>query len=196
MAVVKGTEVEEWVGSLSFQWLVELIPVSQYKGKCYNLQLPVVWAIYKILVVCRCLMSPCGYIINKRLVQQNTPSIKILHGLEFLPFFHIQLCHNQYSCCFPVPRMPQLSVSYWRAKPQIVMLWSFSCWQMAFYSKGNLSARVRLNVTLHPKKMMGKIIPHPNFVLKIIKLFGLRFLCSYLLLDYILVSYCMSICLC
>lgn len=175
---------------------MELIPVSQYKGKCYNLRLPIVWVIYKILVVCRCLMSPCGYIINKRLVQQNTASIKILRGLEFLLFFHMQLCHNQSSCCFSVLLMPQLSVSYWCAKPQIVMLWSFSCWQMAFYSKGNLSARVRLNVTLRPKKRTGKIIPHPNFVLKLMKLFGLRFWCSYLLLDYILVSYCISVCLC
>lgn len=58
-------------------------------------------ALCKILVVCRCLMSPCGCIINKRLVRHNTASMTVLYGLHCLFPFHMQLCWNQYSCHFP-----------------------------------------------------------------------------------------------
>lgn len=81
LAGAKGTEVTQ-AGSWRFQWLVELTPTPGWEGNCYNLQLPVVWVINKILIVCRCLTSPCGDIINKRSVQQNAASMKMLRGLH------------------------------------------------------------------------------------------------------------------
>lgn len=144
--------------------------------------------LYKILVVCRCLMSPCGYLINNTLVQLNTASIHILWATFLIPFPYAVVPGSVF---LPLPSASHASVVRMPLMCQTVVgkVVKLQLLTSIFLFKGQCLCIGEGVWLYYPSQEAG---PHPTFIWKLVKHFGWRFLVP---LDYVLVSYCVSVCI-